>query len=609
MTKVRLDTVSFGIAAGTVLAISLVLDLRREAQETSAEAPQFSGSAVVAGMPSLLPDPRLPTRLRVTVVRDAAAASYHDSPATLDTIVEAWRVELAAIGADVRVVRSGSLPAERAADVLVVPSSTCMTVSTREAIDDAASRGQGLILTGLAGVYDAGCRRIGFGLLVAATGAWRAEVLEPREMVNVVLPAGSPLAADLPPGARIELNPGGQVAVRHPGREAYYADYDLQPEPAAATPLLDGSLVRATRGRGRVVYWGFELQDVVPRAWNRSIVRLLVRNSIAWAARVPLAWVEPWPHGRLAAAAFAQDVEHQYSNARFALDSLRAAGVPGTYFLTSNYASHYSHLTRQLAAAGEVGTHSENHRRLGGAPLDVQRARLSTSQRALTRLMGSPVPGLRPPQEQFDSATMAAWLAAGGTYLFGANDARTAAPELLRIGVDTLVLVSRFGRDDFALARPGAQHDIRTIVTQFLNDFEQVRALGGLYVLSYHSQLLARPDLVPVLAGVARSIAADSGVWVATTSEIATWWRTRASLRIETRTRGANSLDVIVHNGGAQSLSGAVGRVVLPDSRRALDASAPLLPSDPGVVRLALPPLPGSTTQSFTVRLAPGRSP
>jgi hypothetical protein len=159
------------------------------------------------------------------------------------------------------------------------------------------------------------------------------------------------------------------------------------------------------------------------------------------------------------------------------------------------------------------------------------------------------------------------------------------------------------------LARPGAQHDARTIVTQFLNDFEQARALGGLYVLSYHSQLLARPDLVPVLASVARSIAADSGVWVATTSEIATWWRTRASLRIETRTRGANSLDVIVHNGGAQSLSGAVGRVVLPDQRRALDASAPLLASDPGVVRLALPPLPGSTTQSFTVRLAPGRAP
>jgi peptidoglycan/xylan/chitin deacetylase (PgdA/CDA1 family) len=605
MTEGRLETVSFAVAAAAVLAISLVVDLRRGVPETSAGIPQFSGSAVVAEMPSVLPDPRLPARLRVTVVRDAAAASYYDSPATLDSIVEAWRVELAAIGADVRVVRSASLHAERAANVLVVPSSPCMTVSTREVIEAAASRGQGLVLTGLAGVHDAGCRRIGFGLIVAATGASRAEVLGPREMVNVVLPAGSPLAADLPPGARIELDPGGQVAVRHPGRDAYYADYDFQPEPAGGKPLLDGALVRATRGRGRVVYWGFELRDVVPRAWSRSVVRLLVRNSVAWAGRIPLAWVEPWPDGRPAAAAFAQDVEHRYPNARFALDSLRAAGVPGTYFLTSNYASHYSHLTRQLAAAGEVGTHSEKHLRLGGEPPDVQRARLSTSQRVLTRLLGSPVQGLRPPQEQFDSATMAAWLAAGGTYLLGANDARTAAPELLRIGADTLVLVSRVGRDDFALARSGAQHDTRRIATEFLNDLAQVRALGGLYVLSYHSQLLARPDMVPVLASVARGVAADSGVWAATTSDVATWWRARAALRIETRARGADAIEVIVHNGGAEPLSGAVARIVLPDSRRALDAGAPLLSSDPDVVRLALPPLPASSSQSFTVRLGP----
>jgi hypothetical protein len=357
-----------------------------------------------------------------------------------------------------------------------------------------------------------------------------------------------------------------------------------------------------------VVYWGFELHEVVPRAWNRSVVRLLVRNAVAWAAQIPLAWVEPWPHGRSAAAVFAQDVEHQYPNARFALDSLRAARVPGTYFITSNYATHYSHLTRQLAAAGEVGTHSENHRRLGGESPDVQRARLSASQRALIKLLGFPVPGLRPPQEQFDSATMAAWLAAGGTYLFGVNDARTAAPELLRIGADTLVLLSRFGRDDFALARPGAQHDTRMIAAQFLNDLEQARSLGGLWVLSYHSQLLARPDLVPVLSSVARSISADSSLWVATASDVATWWRARASLHVETRARGSSWFDVVVHNGSAQSLRGAVVRLVLSDSQRPLDASAPLLSSDPGVVRLALPPLPGSTTRSFTVRLAPGKA-
>jgi peptidoglycan/xylan/chitin deacetylase (PgdA/CDA1 family) len=607
MARVRFETLWFGSALAAVVAISAVLDQRRRAVETYADVPGFSGSTVVAEMPSILPAARLPERLRVIVVRDDAAASFYDSPAILDSIVEAWRVELAAIGADVQVVRSGSMLAEQAAQVLVIPSSPCMTLATREAIEAAASRGQGLILTGLAGVHDEVCRRLGFGLIVQATRAARVEVLEPRGMVYVVLPTGGPLAAEIPPGARIELDPAGQVALRHPGRDAYYADYALQPEPAAGKPLLDGALARGTRGRGRVVYWGFELDQVVPRAWNRSVVRLLVRNSVAWAGRVPLAWVEPWPHGRLAAAVFAQDVEHQYANARFALDSLRAAGVPGTYFLSSNYAAHYRRLTRQLAAAGEVGSHSEYHRLLGGTPHDVQGARLATSQRELTKLLGAPVTGLRPPQEQFDTATMAAWLAAGGNYLFGVNDTRAAAPELLRIGADTLVLISRLSSDDYALAHPDARHDF--MATQFLNDLSQIRALGGLYVLSYHSQLLARPELVPVLSSVARSVAADSSVWVTTTRDVATWWRARASLGIHTRGSGASSIDVLVHNGSAQLLSGAVARIVLPDSRPVMDADTPLLSSDAGVVRLALPPLPASTTRSFTVRLGPTRVP
>ncbi len=609
MIKVGSGTLTFGISAAAVVLISIILDLRRGALETAAELPRFSGSTIVAELPSLLPPARLPTRLRVAVVRDDAAASYYDSPATLDSIVEAWRVELAAIGADVRVVRSGALHTERGAHVLVVPSSPCMTIETREAIDGAASRGQGLILTGLAGVYDAGCRRIGFGLIVGATGATRAEVLEPRAMVYVVLPGGSPLSADIPPGARIEVNPARQVALRQRSRDAYYSDYALQPQPVAGMPLLDGAVVRASRRGARVVYWGFELHNVFPRAWNRSVVRLLVRNSVAWVSRAPLGWVEPWPRGRRSAAVFAQDVEYEFANARFALDSLNAAGVPGTYFLTSKYASHYRRLTRQLAAAGEIGTHTENHRRLGGEPPDVQRARLVTTQRDLSRVLGSRVAGLRPPEEQFDSATMAAWLDAGGEYLFGVNDSRAAAPELLRIGNDTLVLFSRVGADDVALFASGAPPDTLSYATQFLNDLAQVRALGGLYLFSYHSQLLARPELVPVVARVARAAAADSSIWSSTAGDIATWWRARAQLRVATRVRGNNSVEVIVRNRDADTISGAVARILLPDARRVLGANTPLLSSDAGTVRLGLPPIAGSSTRSFIVRLEPIKSP
>ena len=603
--SVRVSTGSlvFVSIGALVVIISVVLDLRRGSVDVAVDAPRFSGSTVVAGLPSLLPPARLQTPLRVAVVRDNVAADFYGSPATLDSIVNTWRTELAAIGADARVLTPAALRAERA-QVLVIPSSPCLSIATREAIEAATRRGQGVILTGPAGLYDAGCRSLGYGLIVEMTGAARAEVLEPRGMVYVVLPSGSPLSADIPPGARVELKPAGQIALRTARRAAYYADYTLQPQPAKAKPLLDAALVQATHGNARIVYWGFELRDVVPRSWNQAVVRLLVRNSVAWAGRQPLAWVEPWPRGRRTAAVFVQDVEAQFDNARFALDSLRAAGVRGTYFLTSKLAFRYRRLSRQLAQAGEVGTHSENHRRLGGLPETIQRARLDITQRDLKRLFGSQVAGLRPPEEQFDTATMMAWLAAGGSYLSGVNDGRAAAPELLRVGNDTIVLLGRIGGDDFAVAGPAVARDHNLMKTLFLNDLAQARALGGLYQFAYHSQLLARPDLVPVLAGVAREIAADTSTWAATTGEVAEWWRARAALSIETRA-GANAVILVVRNGAARSMTGAVARLVLPDARRVLGASAPLLSSEAGVVRLSLPTVAAGSSASVTVQLVP----
>jgi peptidoglycan/xylan/chitin deacetylase (PgdA/CDA1 family) len=588
-----------------VLVVSVALTVRRgDAGAARAEPKRFSGSMVVLPMRPLLAAPRLEQRVRVVVVRDEAAASFYNSPATLDSTVEAWRAALSNVGAEVRIVRPAELRAATDwARVLVVPSSPCLTVATREAMEAASSRGQGLIVAGATGVLDAACRQIGYGLVVALTNASRVEPLESRPMVYVTMIAGSPLTDDIPPGARLDLKPAGQVALRHPARDAYYSDYELQPAPAGGQPLLDGALSHGVYGKARVVYWGFEPRDAVARPWNDAVLGILVRNSVRWAAGVPSVMIEPWPDARRAAAVLAQDVEDHFSNARYALDSLRAADVRGTFFVTSDLALRNPRLAARLSEEGEVGTHSENHRLLGGTPATAQRQRLEKSQHDLTALFGNGVRGLRPPQEQFDAATMAEWLAAGGTYLLGANDSRSVGPELLPVGADTLVLLSRNGGDDFTAVREG-HRDPGATAAIFLRDYQRIRALGGLYILSYHSQLLATPEMVPALARVARTISTDTLVWPTTAGGVATWWRSRAELDVGLRTRGADGLDVIVRNRGAELVLGAVAQVRMESPRRVVHTSTARLASEPGMVRVRLPPLPPRETRVVHVTLA-----
>ena len=585
MTRAKHSALAWGVPAALVVLLSIAITLR-QARAGSSEPPpkRFSGSAVVLEMPSLLRSPALPSRVTIAIVRDDAAAQFYTRAASLDTIVRGWKDALTAVGANARIVSSSALASARDARVLVIPSSPCLTVATREAIEMAGARGQGLIMTGAAGLNDAGCRHLGYGLVVAVTGASRVEPLEQRPMVYVTIPYGGPLSADIPPGSRLDLNPASQVALRLPKRDALYTTYDLDPAAVAGQPLVDGALAHSTYKGARVAYWGFGLGDAVSRPWNRAVLSLLVRNSVAWAGKIPLPSVEPWPNNHQAAAAFTQDVEDQFTNARYAADSLEAIGVPGTFFLVSNLARDNKRVSRRLFKAGEVGSHTENHALLGGTSQERQSARLAITQHDLSDIIGQKVSGLRPPEEQFDVATMRAWLSAGGTYLMGANDSRCLAPELLGIGRDTLVLLPRTGDDDFGMLGPGRSQNPAATASLMESEFVWTRALGGLYALSYHSQLLSRPEHLPALARIARAVAADTTVWIATGADISNWWRGRGGLQSSARLVSANRLDITVRNRGKTGVRGAVIRVAQPSTNEPASATANgrLLPSEAG---------------------------
>ena len=604
MKRLRPGMLVWGIPALLVLVISTLLTIRQLGVGRE-DVRRFSGSAEVLRMRSLLASPKLPGRVSVAVIRDDAAATHYASPAALDSIVRRWREVLILTGADVRVVRSNQVAAARTVRVIVVPSSPCLTVATRELIETAGTRGQGVIVTGLAGVKDAGCRPIGYGFLVGLTGASRADTLRARATVYARIPAGGPLAADIPPGARLELKPAAHVALRLAARDAFYSNYELASAPAGGEPLLDVAISRSTYRGARTVYLGFELNDAVEHPWNADALALLIRNAVAWTGRLPLASVEPWPGGRTAAAILAQDVEDQFANARHARDSLVAIGAPGTFFVVSDAARRNKGLTRELLRAGEVGSHSDDHRLLGGTPGEEQEARLRESREHLADVLGHEITGLRPPQEQFDLATMHAWAVAGGLYVLGANDARGLAPELLFADPDTVLMVPRTTADDYALLAAGALGPGETLDARLLKEFRQVRALHGLYVLSYHSQLLSRREHVPTVARFARALVADTSVWVATAGDVAGWWKGRAALGSTVRMPTASRVEITLRNDGAAPVWGAVVRVELPAARVGTRSNGQLLPADMGVVRLHVPYIAALTSQSFWIALGP----
>ena len=553
-----------------------------------------------------LPPATLGTPVRVAILRDPASDAYYDRRATMDSIVATWQKALTAIGAASREVSPTAALKMTDEQVLIVPASPCLGRDARHAIDIASRRGIGLVVTWLSGVRDAGCRRVGYGLVSQLSAAARLDTLDATAgECYVTFLRGGPLTVDVPPGARLELAVGNHVALRTPAREAYFSDYTLNPRGVRGEQLLDGAVVQTAVGASRAVYWGFDLRSVADRPWDRALALRLTRNSVAWAAGIPLATVEPWPNGKTAAAVFAQDVEDEFANARYAVDSLRAAGVSGSYFLVSRLAQVNADLTRAMAANGEIGSHTPRHRLLGGASREQQLTMLAESQRELTGLLGHPVAGLRPPEEQYDNTTLESWLQTGGRYVFATLNGRAASPEILMVAARPLVVLGRVTNDDFIEVGRRGDTSVDSLATRFMAAFDKVHALGGLYLLSYHSQMLARPELVPALARVARYVARDSTTWVTTAGAVADWWLGRSFVSLQARRADDARLVLEVRNDGTATIQGVVARVALP-GRHAVEADggAQLLASDRDAIRLLLPVLAPGASLTTTIKLA-----
>lgn len=593
------NALAWVLVAVIIVATSVLLLRQRVARAAAARAARvepasYPAALGVKGLTPVLPSARLPLSPAITLVRDPASARYYDDAAAYDAAVALWRDALAGVGARVTVRTPAQLAGVR--EPLVVPAAPCLSIATRAALTRAAREGTGALVSWMTGTRDQGCRSVGWGFVASLVGAGRFDTLGIQDAAFITVPAGGGLAVGVPPGARLELRGANHVAVRASTRDAHYADAWLNPQPVRDETLLDGALARGERAR--VAFVGFELRDVADDAWTRGVLALLVRNAVAHIAGIPLAAPESWPGGNRAAAVIAQDVEDEFANAQGALDTLRALGVRSTFFVVSDLAREHPELTRALARDGELATHSEDHRRLGGAPADVQRSRLARTHGALVTLAGQRVRGLRPPEEQFDAATLAEWHSLGGTYVFANNSGRCACPELVEASGRRLVLMARVADDDYITVRRARVRQPSQLAALHQDGWEKARELGGLFILSYHSNMLARPATVAALGLIARTLKADTSAWLVTTGEVAEWWQARSAMETTAELRG-DTLKLRVRNGG-RTATPAVGVLVsLPDGSAPREGTT----TAPGGARVAVPGLAAGESRDFTVIL------
>jgi Polysaccharide deacetylase len=485
------------------------------------------------------------------------------------------------------------------ADVVVLPYAVCLGEPVRQLLARQLERGAGLVTVGPVGARDGHCQPEADTVLTSLLGgSGEVRLLPQPDSASdyAVVLGQSALDAGIPPGARIEIRPARQIAFRGSDRSVYYSDYMRVPQSAAMSPYFDGAVVRSRVDAGRVVAFGFALTHVVP-GWSRRVSDALATNAVAGAGGRPVVQLATWPNGAKAAVVLAEDVEHEFENGGRVAQLLAKRGVPSTAFLLGNLADENRVTTRKLAEHDEIGTHTVNHAVLQGQSLRHQTQDLQWAQRQLTRLVGHPARGLRPPEEKFDIATLKAWLQAGGDYVFADNNLRAAGPELIPLDGDTLVLLARTGNDDYYMLQTEGIRHRPVLLHHMLDEVRRAKEFRGLEMLSFHSQLLGSPELLGVLGSFADSVAHDPEVWLARAEDVVDWWCARHAVRFSLSPDGRV---VDVTNGGRARIQGAVLLADMPDGQRLRYALQPLQPGQSVAVALQVEPPSGSATASNT---------
>jgi peptidoglycan/xylan/chitin deacetylase (PgdA/CDA1 family) len=512
-----------------------------------------------------LPELTTTTAWTAFVYQPEHTAGFYPDPRYHRRLIERWGGLLVESGAGIQhVYGSEALDSLTGDDLLVIPSAVCLDDDERAAIARYVERGGHLMATWALGVRDAECEWIGYRFLKDLTDADAAGTLAGRPPTYITVPHGSVLAAGLPPGLRIELKTEPWLTVRAGSANVFWSDWALNPLSAPGGGAAGAAIARTAASGARIAWLGWRL-DVAASEPEQRLMERLVQNAALWAAGHLLADVDPWPAGFRAALAVTQDVEHSFHNSRRLAERFRAIDVPVTFFVVSQLAAKHPELAPVLRGAGEVGSHSVDHRQVAGRLWSTQLAALRQARDDVTGWAGVEPLGLRPPRELYDERTLEAWLRVGGRYIAGSNDARTAAPEVFDVRSGRIVVLPRIVDDDYSLMISRGVTAPDSLRASLLGALDKTRQLGGLNLLTLHTQLIDSDRRIAAVESTVRSAQAAGDVWIARASEIADWWLRRSNLELRVQERVDCSAVLSVENRGTSAISSAWLHVYLPE--------------------------------------------
>ncbi|MBU0474683.1 MAG: hypothetical protein KKF62_11025 [Bacteroidetes bacterium] len=385
--------------------------------------------------------------------------------------------------------------------------------------------------------------------------------LSPAEALkkNHTLRGNLPLTAGIPTGYILKIATWdrpvyAEILEQRTTQVSYWFDYRGEKGLVDEQIRKSAGIANGTYGKGRFVWYGFELNSVVGNNEDYTNLAKLVKNSVNWLTYNPTSFVKDWPEPYDAASIYLPTIEENINNISAVKSTIeiykKDVSIIVDGELSLKHVKEMSNLANygdiipiiDLGALEELST---NEADLGSK--EIQRADITYIRDSLNKITGRPIKGITPYYGFYNQTTLDVLAEENISYIITDSLTDRSVPNKIILNGKDVFIITNTSRDDIRIMKDFGLTDLEFQKYTYFEDIDRIIFEGGLYVLKLHNNYQLRPEFHRIFGDISKYMASQN-IWITSLPELLKWWESKSGVELKYETRGKRRISVEVSN-------------------------------------------------------------
>ncbi len=509
----------------------------------------------------------------------------------LSDIVDTWEVYLKSAKMNYKIISDQTieLGKQYKYQLLILPSAKSLSDKEIVEIKKYIENGGSLFVTGGPATYSKDGKWRGWNFFTSTFGMKFNKEIKPEEFYKVhTLRGGLPITAGIPAGYALKIATWDRpiyAKILEPRTTQASFWYDFRREAGLVREEIKNSagIAYGTYGKGRFVWFGFDLASVVGKQQDYIFFARLFSNCINWLTYRPTGLVRTWPAPYDAAAIFLPAITKDPGNINNILGMIKNKRFPATFFVNSYTAETHPQLIRNVAKYGNLGIIADigflESTRDTINKLDnklLQETTIHSAKDTVEKISGVQVNSFMPRYGFFDENTWQALSKENMQFLVTDSLTDRAVPKLVIRNNKRMLLITNTVRDDYEVVKRYGLKNTEFQDYTYEEDVDRILFEGGLYVFKMHTDAQLKPQYSSVVSDVLNYIGTKN-IWITSLNELRNWWLRKGSIEVQYNVRSKRRIAVEITNPTNNTVTNFIVQVNLNKNVRNIKISSNIL--------------------------------